>query len=237
LIKYYPFFRIWGIPDASPFCVKLETWLRMSKIDYEPVFHPMNIQKAPKGKLPYIKHDGQFMGDSSLIIQYLVEKFGDKLDQHLTSDQRRHALLVQRTLEEHLYWVLIYSRWIDDQNWPVVKKAFFKTAPALVRGLIARKVRGDIIKSAKGHGLGRHESEVIYAMGIQDLEAVTAPLQTQPYMLGDRVSSLDATTFGFLAQIYYPPLDTPLKTWFSERTWLIDYCDKIMQDWFPELGK
>lgn len=237
MIKYYPFFRIWGLPDASPFCTKMETWLRMAKVPYKTVSNPMNVRRAPKGKLPYIEHNGQAIGDSSLIIQHLTKAFDVKLDDHLSDEQRREALLVQRTLEEHLYWVLIFGRWVEDANWDITRNAFFKKAPFLIRGLIANKIRNKIKKSAMGHGMGLHDRETIYAMGIQDLEAVSAPLKNQPFILGERASSLDATAFGFFAQILYPPHETPLKTWFMERSWLVDYCNRMKKNWFPELEK
>ena len=45
---------IWGLPNPSPFCMKLETWLRMSGLPYEAkaITGP---PKSKSGKIPYIE--------------------------------------------------------------------------------------------------------------------------------------------------------------------------------------
>ena len=39
-IKLFQFPRMFGIPNLSPFCCKLETWLRIAQIPYEVVDTP-----------------------------------------------------------------------------------------------------------------------------------------------------------------------------------------------------
>ena len=60
----------WGLPSVGPFCLKLETYLRMVKIPYQTVVDATPF-RAPKGKLPWIEHEGKKIGDSGLIIEYL----------------------------------------------------------------------------------------------------------------------------------------------------------------------
>lgn len=63
-----------GLPNASPFCMKLETYLRMAEIPYQ--IKAASFAQAPNGKIPYIEHNGRLIGDSSLIIDYLKQTFG-----------------------------------------------------------------------------------------------------------------------------------------------------------------
>ena len=56
-IKLFQFPRMFGIPNVSPFCCKLETWLRIAKVPYEVVDTP-DPRKGPKGKLPFIEDGG-----------------------------------------------------------------------------------------------------------------------------------------------------------------------------------
>src|SRR5690348_4249172 len=68
-IKLFQFPRMFAIPNLSPFCCKLETWLRMARIPYEVT--TADPRGAPKGKLPFIEEAGVRIADTSLIIEHL----------------------------------------------------------------------------------------------------------------------------------------------------------------------
>jgi glutathione S-transferase len=56
-IKLFVFPRMFAIPNLSPFCCKLETWLRIAKIPYAVVV-TSDPRTAPRRKLPYIEDAG-----------------------------------------------------------------------------------------------------------------------------------------------------------------------------------
>ena len=114
-IKLFQFPRMFGIPNLSPFCCKLETWLRIARVRYEVVDTP-DPRKGPKGKLPFIEDAGMRIADSSLIIDHLVKTRGVDPDAHLNDSQRAIALLVQRTLEEHYAFVLAYTHLVREEG-------------------------------------------------------------------------------------------------------------------------
>ena len=114
MLKLYQFERTWGIPNLSPFCCKIETYLRMAGIEYN--IKPALPMGAPKGKLPYISDQGKTLGDSRFIIEYLKSAYHD-LDSELTDEELALSTALQRLLEEHLFWVALYSRWqYTDEN-------------------------------------------------------------------------------------------------------------------------
>ena len=120
MITLYQFASTWGIPNLGQFNVKVETYLRMVDLPYE-VVATMPL-KAPKGKLPFIEDDGEKIADSHFIVEYLKEKYGDRLDSHLITEQRAIMTAMQRLLEEHLYWIGMYARWqYTDENWQIIK--------------------------------------------------------------------------------------------------------------------
>src|SRR5258708_14624876 len=94
-IKLFQFPRMFAIPNLSPFCCKLETWLRIARIPYEVVDTP-DPSKGPKGKLPFIEDDGVRIADSSCIIDHLARTRDVDPDARLDAGQRAIALLVQR---------------------------------------------------------------------------------------------------------------------------------------------
>ena len=83
VIVLHQFAPAFGLPNASPFCMKLETYLRLAGLPYR-LANDGDVFKAPKGKLPYIDDDGTLVADSSFIIDHLKARYGDRLDTALT---------------------------------------------------------------------------------------------------------------------------------------------------------
>lgn len=233
MIRLYQFPELWGLPNFSPFCAKLETWLRMAELPYE--IHATRLPNtAPKGKLPYIVDGDQHLGDSTLIIDFLKSRYGDRLDAHLNADQRATALAFQRLIEESLYWPLLYSRWMDPRNWPAVKQAVFGYLPPVLRQLVPAIVRGKLRRDMLGQGYGRHSQEQLYAAGCRDLDAIARLLGEQAYCMGARPCSLDATLFGFLVNILWAPLDNPLQAHARRHPQLNAYCHRMWAAYYRE---
>jgi glutathione S-transferase len=138
-IKLFQFPRMFGIPNVSPFCCKLETWLRIAGVPYEVVDTP-DPRKGPKGKLPFIEDAGVRIADTSLIVDHLVRTRGVDPDARLNPSQRAIALLVQRTLEEHYAFVLAYTHFVRDEGWQHTPDRF-DSLPAIVRPLVRSMVR------------------------------------------------------------------------------------------------
>src|SRR6266850_45902 len=101
------------VPTLSPFSAKLTAHLRFQGIPFEPVAE-QGVGNAPRGKVPFITVDGVKVADSDLVIGFLKTAFPDP-DAGLTDHQRAVGHLVQRTLEDHLYWIaLIYEFYDQD---------------------------------------------------------------------------------------------------------------------------
>ena len=138
-IKLFQFPRMFGIPNVSPFCCKLETWLRIAGIPYEVVDTP-DPRTGPKGKLPFIEDAGVRIADTSLIVDHLVKSRGVDPDTCLNARQRAIALLVQRTVEEHYAFILAYTHFLRNEGWQRTRGRF-ESVPAIIRPLIGRFVR------------------------------------------------------------------------------------------------
>lgn len=86
-IKLFQFPRMFGIPNISPFCCKLETWLRMTGIRYEVVDAP-DPRKGPMSKVHFVDDGGVRLGDTTLIIKHLKKTRGVDPDAWLDERQR-----------------------------------------------------------------------------------------------------------------------------------------------------
>lgn len=226
----YQFPSYWNLPSASPFCIKLETYLKLAEIPYKSnvIYDP---RKAPKGKLPYIKDGEKIIADSSLIIEYLKKTYGDKLDGDLTPEQKAIAMSVQRLCEEHLYWIIMYNRWVSDAGWKIVNPVFFGKLSAPLRWFLPEMIRKNIKKACYNHGIGRFTDDERFLLGKQDLDAIVQLLGSKPYFLGDHPTSIDAVLFGFLSPLLNTPVPSQLREYAQQNLVLTAY-DRRMQKIF-----
>ncbi len=103
-IRAFVFATGWGVPfpTSGPFPLKLLTWLRMAGLPHDIVIEN-DPGKGPKGKSPWIEDGDTRMGDSSIIIAHLSERYGVDLDRSFDAGAKARALVIQRTLEEHFH--------------------------------------------------------------------------------------------------------------------------------------
>lgn len=218
---------VWG-RNVSPFGLKLEAWLRLADIPYT-IQPSMDLGKAPKSKLPYIRDEGRTIGDTSLIIEHLKATRGIDPDAGLTARERAEALALQRLFEDHLYFAMIYSRWIDESGWSTLAPAFFGRIPAPLRPIVGGRLRRRIGRMLDAQGLGRHRPGEIYAMAAADLQGVADFLEDRPFLMGEQLTTVDAVAYGFLANILYVPFETELKRAAESYPTLVTYCEAMEQ--------
>lgn len=232
-----PMLRLHQLPpldrtsSLSPFCMKVETYLRMTGIPYEAVV-TTDPRKGPKGKLPWIEDGDTRLGDSGLILEHLKTTHGDSLDAHLGPREHATGHAVRRMLEEHFYWVTVYVRWFDERHWPRMRAFFLGTLPRPAQAMIGRVALRMMKKTLHAHGLGRHSSDEIAAAGRADLDCVAALLGDKPFLLGDKPSSYDAVVFAFLANVLDIDMDTALLAHARSHANLVAYCDRMKTRYF-----
>ena len=109
IVYLYQFSRTPLLPSLSPYCLKVETWLRLAGLKYENVDHKMKF-RSKKGQLPFIELNGEEIADSQIIIKELTQKFNNDLDAALSPEQRNIAHATISMIENHLVWVVMWWR-------------------------------------------------------------------------------------------------------------------------------
>jgi glutathione S-transferase len=221
-----------GLCDASPFVIKVETYLRLAGIGYDKVNRPQAVRSAPKGKLPVMHHGTTTVADSSDIVAYVNQHFAVDLDAHLTPEQRANALVLQRSVEEYWYWIGVYMRGVPEATWPEVRASLFARMPAPMRALLPALVRRSMKAQLHAQGLGRHREAEILAQGELFLNALSTALGARRYWFGDQPTSIDATLYGFLAVLILGDLDTPLRRSAMRCDNLVAYVGRLHATYF-----
>jgi glutathione S-transferase len=216
----------WGLPSISPFCLKLEVWLRLAGLPFTTVIDATPF-RGPKRKLPWIEHEGRKLGDSGFIIEYLESRFGRSPDERLTPAERAVAHALRRLVEENLYWVLVYDRWAVDENWRGFRDVVLGGVPAAVRPLLGPIARRGVLKQLAGHGIGLHSRDEIHGIGRRDVGAIADFLDGKPYLMGDSPTSIDASAYGLLVNIMNVPIATPVKDYALGRANLVGWVERM----------
>lgn len=235
MIKLYKFGQIGDVCDASPFCVKVEAYLKLTGLPYETLSGPQYLRKAPKGKLPYIEDSGKIIPDSSFILKYLKDTYGDTIDNHLSVEDKAIAHAFIKMIDENLYWALVHGRWKFEHNVAILNKAFFDDIPFPLNKIIAFKARNDVLKALYRQGMGRHSDDEVVEIGNRDLKALSDFLGSKIYFFGDKPTSLDATAYGILSQmiqvpIFIAPIFDKAKSYKN----LVEFTDRFYKNYFQD---
>lgn len=235
MITLYTFGPFFGLPDPSPFVMKGDMLLKLSGLKYET--STQGFKNAPKGKLPYIRDGETVVADSTLIRLHLEQKHGIDFDRALSPRERGIGWVTDKMLEDHLYWIMIYWRWLTEPNFTKGPRNFFKRAPAIIRPLAQRVVLRSIRRNLHGHGLGRHSEAETTAMAARGIESLAQVLGDNRYFLGSAPSGADATAFAFIAGALAPHFESPVRDKMQSMDNLVAYRDRMMREFYPEFAK
>jgi glutathione S-transferase len=224
-----------GTPDSSPFVIKVMTLLKLAGLSFREV--QGNPFKAPQRFLPYIVDDGATVADSGLIRAHLERKYGVDFDAGLDPVQKAQAWAIERMCEDHLYFAMLESRWLDRRIFREgLGKHMFGPIPAPFRPLVKGMLRRMNAKRLAGHGLGRHRKTDIAALARRDVDALAALIGEKPYLMGERPCGADGFVFGIITAILTPPIESPLRAAMATHANLVAYRDRLTRQFFPDLA-
>jgi glutathione S-transferase len=224
MLTLYSYPPLFGVADNNGYGLKVYAFLKLAGVPFTHE-HIFDAAKAPRGQLPYIVDDGDVVGDSGTILNYLTEKYRLTIDAALTQAERTQNLLITRMLDD-LYWVMSYSRWKDERYWPQFRDALKREHPQISdEGLMkAREFNAQRYYYA---GVGRYDPDAAMARGIADLAAIADLIPARGYVHGDTPTSIDAGLYGFVANIYFYDIDTLLKQYVVAHDNIVRHCRAI----------
>ena len=133
--------------------------------------------------------------------------------------------LITRMLDD-LYSVMSYSRWKDDRFWPAFRDALLREHPSLTEAGLT-KAREFNFQRYHFQGIGRYAAEAAYARGLADLSVLADLIPPHGYIHGEKPTSIDAGVYGFIANIYFYAIDTPLKEFVVAHPNIMRHCRAI----------
>lgn len=219
------------IPSPLPHCLKVETYLRMTKIAYE------NSYKATPdwSKLPVVVYGGESVKRD--IIEFLNTKFEVDPDEGLNEVQKAISRAFQLMVEENTTWSLVQYRWMD--NYAETKK-YYKGKGLIVPDVRTKLEKNKCHKCLEAHAIGKHTKDQIYSIAEKDLRAISVFLGDKEYFMGSEPTTIDCTMFGLLANLVYAgdveaaPQRKLIK---EELKNLVDFCDRMKLNYWLDWGE
>lgn len=217
-----------GFFNFSPYCCKVEVLLKMAGMPYETAM-PEDYKSFSKGKLPVLRDGDQVIQDSEFIRLYLADTYGLAFDEGLSETEKSIGHAACRMLEERTINAILWTRWVEDAGWAQLKPAFFAGQPDEA----AEYLRNLMTEGIKNSGFGCHSSTEMKTLIAEDLSTLSALLADSSYFLSEQPTYLDASVFGFVANLYGIPFDLWTKELVSKHENLVAYYNRCMERWFP----
>src|SRR6266508_3915842 len=224
MITLYSYPELFGVADNNGYGLKVFAFLRLAGVPFRHE-HIFDASAAPRGQLPYLVDDGETIGDSDTIIAHLITKYRLTIDDGLTAAERDTDHMITRMLDD-LYWVMSYSRWKDERFWPAFRNALMREHPSLTEAGL-RKAQEFNFQRYHFQGIGRYAPDAAYARGLADLRVLANLIPAGGYVHGAKPTSIDAGIYGFIANIYFYDIETPLKQFVSSHANLVRHCNAI----------
>jgi len=224
MLTLYSYPTLFGVADNNGYGLKVYAFLKLAGVPFTHE-HIFDASKAPRAQLPYLVDDGETVGDSDTMIAYIVRKHRVTLDDGLTPAQRDLNLMISRLLDD-LYWVMSYSRWQDERYWPAFRDALKREHPAVTDEAL-QKAQAFNFQRYHFQGIGRYEPDAAMARGVADLGVLSRLIPADGYVHGSKPTSADAAIYGFVANIYFYDIDTPLKRFVVAQDNVVRHCRAI----------
>ncbi|KAF1051016.1 MAG: hypothetical protein GAK43_02591 [Stenotrophomonas maltophilia] len=226
MITLFQFPPAFNVPNISPYCLKIETFLRLSGLEFQ-VQALQDPRKAPKGKLPFIKVEGQSVADSDVIMRDLQQRYGFDLDAGLDARGRGWVVSIMRLCDEHLAPLMVYFRWLEPDGYKQIEAVLLRKLPAPLRPLLGVMFKRKVRAALAGRGLTVHSRDELLAFAHEDLAALDGMLGDLPFFGGAQPCSADCAAYGVLANLILCPLETPLSDMAREHERLVAYCERM----------
>ncbi|XP_061192854.1 failed axon connections homolog [Saccostrea echinata] len=215
-------------PSVSPFPLKLETFLRMTKTPY---VNDHSGKFSSKRKTPWIEYDGKSIADSQFCIDYIKKKRGVDVNGDLSPSDQAVARAFQKMTEENLYWTMCIEMFGEDTS-TVEKVIPYKGLKLWLTIWFLKRV---IKKETWGHGIGRHTQDEVWTIAVDDMTAISNFLGNKEFFMGSEPSEVDCAMFGMLSMIILNMPNSKHDRYVRENLPnIVRYCERMKQRFWPD---
>ncbi|KPJ09246.1 Uncharacterized protein C6orf168 [Papilio machaon] len=254
VVYLYQFTRTPVLPSTSPYCLKVETWIRLAGIKYQNGIPDKNLASGFSATchLKDINMDSDDKSNDSGVnigrgCTWQARRgeagYSAVSAAGLTAEQRGISHAMVSMIENHFSWVVLWWR----AKYP---ESMIKGYQVNLRNALNTRLPNPILnicfkftaarkgmKKAKAHGIGLHTEEEIVEFGKSDLNVLSELLADKPYFFGDEPTLLDVVAFANLAQLHFidKEVQHPLRDTMQESyPNLVGLVTRVKERAFPD---
>jgi glutathione S-transferase len=193
-----------GLPRLeswSPFCLKVHRALALTGFAYETrrgnrpdAFRDYN----PAGQVPVLLVDGRPVCDSAEIVSRLDLFSGGALTRGLDRRARAEAFLWEEMADRALSRYLGAARWLDEDNWPRTRAAFFGSMAAPARVFVPERIRTRVTELLAARDVAYASLDDCWARFDVTLDELEARAPVHGFWMGDLPCRADIAIFSQL---------------------------------------
>jgi glutathione S-transferase len=185
----------------SPFCLKAHRALKLARLTYERRFSDRpDAYKSinPTGQVPVLLVGEKTVADSTAILREIETMVPGVLSASLDARNLAEAWLWEEFADVSLNGFFVAARWADENNWPLVRMAYFSKMPGPVRAVVPALLRRGVMKSLHARDIWRSGSEACWTRYATLLDQLDARAPQTGFWMGDALSVADVGLFSQL---------------------------------------
>ena len=225
-----------GGRNFSPYCLKVETYLRLHGIEYETVEGISQLEKFSRHKFPVIQYNNELIPDSEAIIKFCETKvlpaspyLSRPTDHDLDEKQRDVSTMTIAMVENSFNPVMACYRWKNDAAWKQWKPIVFGSLPFPISLFVPNMVRKNNIARLCASGIGKYSDEELLAQATNILGVLSRLVGDNKFIFGNKFHHIDIVVYAALAQVINIQLDTPFHRLVSTYPNLLKYVKNFSQ--------
>lgn len=218
-----------GLPiSESPPCAKVEVYCRLTQTPY--TLELGDTRMSPNKMVPFVRWpDGTLQGESGDIIDQIEQHAG--LDEGLDVERLEAGRALAARVEDVVYDACLYDRFVVSEGWllqrALTRRLLARLIPGLLVPLATVVVRRQQVRRARRGEMA--DAEKGYASAVSIIERVAELLGDDPYLCGERPSTVDCAVWPNLVHVAATPNGSPARA----AVWR----DLRLQAWMLRLGE
>ncbi|KAM9966032.1 hypothetical protein ACTFIR_006220 [Dictyostelium discoideum] len=223
------------LPSYSPFVLKVISILEYCNIRYE-INTTGDLGPNPRKTFPFIRYNDEFVYDSYFILEWISQQFkhvtpkmqksigsggsGSEMDQAIDH-------ITKRFIDQAFTYLSAYIRWVvPEYNEKIIPRLLSSIQNPIARSLTHMAINQMSIQKYKTQ-VGNFSLDEVVSVFKSDLNSLSNLLGSKTFIFGDHLSMADISLFSALAQIYYVPVDTPIRSILLENQNLLKYIQNV----------